>query len=328
LHSVGIAHRDLKPENVLCLDWRPEVRGHLKIADFGMAASFEPRSGGRFTEIMGTPEYMAPEVVRLFLCRRDASRRAAAAASALPRCSASSPRAEGAPHLTPSPTDVVSFGTYSEAADLWSLGCMCYELLAGDVPFVSDDDDTLWQMMCHAPLEFPRARFDGTSSEAIAALCGMLERDPARRLAADALCTSAWLCSVHMLEAQPSPRPEDRPHEEQAARKEAGAGQLRARRRAKQRLRIAALGVLACVRLEHEAYEQAHKQVHEARHSIEQLSEIHTASELPLVPVTRPTTNRNLSTDDVLMNGLTGDTPRELATSPPMLRGEKGDTKP
>jgi serine/threonine protein kinase len=61
MHSHGIAHRDLKPENIL---FQSEAEGApIKIIDFGLArkhyAGFEPP----MNTLLGTPYYIAPEVL-------------------------------------------------------------------------------------------------------------------------------------------------------------------------------------------------------------------------------------------------------------------------
>ncbi|KAL9608272.1 MAG: hypothetical protein Q9167_006881 [Letrouitia subvulpina] len=57
LHTVqGIAYRDMKPENILI-----DADGHLKLVDFGFAKRLETRE--TYT-LCGTPEYLAPEVIR------------------------------------------------------------------------------------------------------------------------------------------------------------------------------------------------------------------------------------------------------------------------
>lgn len=59
LHSKNIAHRDLKPENLLYL--QDSEDSPLKLIDFG-AATFV--SSGKVKEKMGTPFYVAPEVLK------------------------------------------------------------------------------------------------------------------------------------------------------------------------------------------------------------------------------------------------------------------------
>jgi serine/threonine protein kinase len=50
----NIVHRDLKPENLLV-----DRKGYLKVVDFGTAKIVENRT---YT-VIGTPHYMAPEVI-------------------------------------------------------------------------------------------------------------------------------------------------------------------------------------------------------------------------------------------------------------------------
>lgn len=55
-------HRDLKPENILLeesLDF-----GTMKIIDFGTATAFDENGRKKLTEMLGTPYYIAPEVLQ------------------------------------------------------------------------------------------------------------------------------------------------------------------------------------------------------------------------------------------------------------------------
>ncbi|CAN6222398.1 unnamed protein product [Urochloa humidicola] len=59
-HSLGVMHRDLKPENFLLANKDNDMS--LKAIDFGLSVFFKP--GQIFTDCVGTPYYVAPEVLR------------------------------------------------------------------------------------------------------------------------------------------------------------------------------------------------------------------------------------------------------------------------
>jgi len=91
LHGMSVIYRDLKPDNIGF-----DVRGDVKIFDFGLAKELDPRKkldDGTYnlTGDTGSPRYMAPEV---FL---------------------------GKP--------------YNETADTYSFSILCWQILAIDTPF-------------------------------------------------------------------------------------------------------------------------------------------------------------------------------------------------
>jgi len=56
LHKQEIVYRDLKPENLLI-----DKEGHIKITDFGFAKEL---TNDRTYTLCGTPEYLAPEIIK------------------------------------------------------------------------------------------------------------------------------------------------------------------------------------------------------------------------------------------------------------------------
>jgi serine/threonine protein kinase len=61
MHSNGVVHRDLKPENIIV-----DSEDRVKIIDFGIASNAGSRrlTFGKFSEVMGSPDYISPEQVK------------------------------------------------------------------------------------------------------------------------------------------------------------------------------------------------------------------------------------------------------------------------
>ena len=61
IHSEGVVHRDLKPENIMI-----DGEDRIKLIDFGIASRTGARrlTFGKLSNVMGTPDYIAPEQVK------------------------------------------------------------------------------------------------------------------------------------------------------------------------------------------------------------------------------------------------------------------------
>jgi serine/threonine protein kinase len=61
IHSQGVVHRDLKPENIMI-----DSEDRIKLIDFGIASRTGARrlTFGKLSNVMGTPDYIAPEQVQ------------------------------------------------------------------------------------------------------------------------------------------------------------------------------------------------------------------------------------------------------------------------
>ncbi|HUK13259.1 MAG TPA: protein kinase [Thermoanaerobaculaceae bacterium] len=114
-HARGIVHRDLKPLNI-----KVTPEGVVKVLDFGIAKALDPGAGplGAATTLT-TP-------------------------STLPGALLGTPAAMSPEQVRGLPVDARS--------DLWSLGCVLYEMLAGRGPFVAATvADTFAAILGHEP---------------------------------------------------------------------------------------------------------------------------------------------------------------------------------
>ena len=169
LHSRNIVHRDIKPENVLIKSVRPfsgaagEPAGavgnalEVKLADFGLSRVVG--EGSFMQTICGTPQYLAPEVLKM------------------------------APFMLTKGVQPSTQG-YSKACDIWSLGVMLYVLIAAIQPF---DESNIVDSVLSGRVPFPANRWGRCGEDIKDLLRGMLQIDPALRLTADEIRAHPWM---------------------------------------------------------------------------------------------------------------------------------------
>ncbi|EEA27815.1 hypothetical protein TMatcc_003895 [Talaromyces marneffei ATCC 18224] len=138
LHYQGIIHRDIKPANLLVT-----AKGQVKISDFGVSYLGRPirdedeeqvtetdaaeldDARGELSKTVGTPAFYAPELCYSGDDYVDANGRG--------------PKITG-------------------AIDIWSLGVTLYGMIFGRLPFVSDDEYSLFQNIGKNDLFIPKKR--------------------------------------------------------------------------------------------------------------------------------------------------------------------------
>ncbi|XP_067615139.1 uncharacterized protein Lk6 isoform X2 [Eurosta solidaginis] len=174
LHKKGIAHRDLKPENILCVD--PEKLCPIKICDFDLGSGIKfttelssPSATPQLLTPVGSAEFMAPEVVELF---------------------------------------VGEANYYDKRCDLWSLGVIAYILLCGYPPFSGNCEqdcgwnrgencrncqELLFESIQEGRFSFPEAEWTDVSGEAKDLIRGLLVKEAPKRLSAEAVLNHPWI---------------------------------------------------------------------------------------------------------------------------------------
>lgn len=126
-HARGIVHRDMKPSNVL-LTRDDEGREVIKLVDFGLAATQD----GELT-LEGAPGGLGDEE-----------------SDGTERTILGTPR-----YMAP---EIFKRAPTSPLVDLYALGVMLFEILAGEPPFHGDDPRGLMRAHLHEPIPKPRVR--------------------------------------------------------------------------------------------------------------------------------------------------------------------------
>ncbi|XP_077509003.1 citron Rho-interacting kinase-like isoform X4 [Amblyomma americanum] len=157
LHSLGYVHRDVKPDNVLI-----DRTGHIKLADFGSAAKLSDKKSISSRLPVGTPHYVAPEVL-------------SAMSGGMKACAT----------------------VQGTGCDWWSLGVLAYEMLYGQNPFADDRVVVTYNkiMTFKESLVFPKE--PAVSEAAVKMMKGLLA--PAdKRFAYDDMCRHEFFAPVDM----------------------------------------------------------------------------------------------------------------------------------
>lgn len=139
MHSHNVVHRDLKPENVLL-----DEQLNVKISDFGFSTFVQ--KGDQLSELLGTPGYLAPEMLKRSV-------------------------EAGAPG-------------YNKEIDLWACGVIMYTLLVGFPPFWHRKQLLMLRSIMEGRYEFVSPEWDDISDQAKDMIRKLLVVDPHSRLTA------------------------------------------------------------------------------------------------------------------------------------------------
>ena len=174
-HAAGVIHRDIKPENILLAGYLPHDEGaaggrHAVLADFGVAKALASGSGGTG----GSASDL----------RTDSGLPFGTVAYASPEQAAGSRELDG-------------------RTDIYSLGCVLYEMLVGEPPEGGPTAAEILETRFAAPLPAVRSIRPDVPEWAERALTRALARNPADRYATAAEFGEALAVPSHSAESPP-----------------------------------------------------------------------------------------------------------------------------
>lgn len=92
--------------------------------------------------------------------------------------------------------EVLSYDTVTPAADMWSVGVICYVLLSGLSPFMGNSDLETMTNVTKAIYDFDDESFDPISDEAKDFIAKLLVKDPKKRLKPGECLEHKWLAKT------------------------------------------------------------------------------------------------------------------------------------
>ena len=115
-------------------------------------------------------------------------------------------------YMAPEIIGVISDQRYSLSADMWSLGCVVYEILTGTLPFPQTSHLAIY---CHGHFEFPRDQLLSckVSDHGQDFVIKLLQVQTEDRLTATSAAQHPWMAtSLDPLAPRPRPRRDIFPH--------------------------------------------------------------------------------------------------------------------
>nr|XP_020667270.1 citron Rho-interacting kinase isoform X3 [Pogona vitticeps] len=163
VHQMGYVHRDIKPENILI-----DRTGHIKLVDFGSAAKLTVDKTVNAKLPVGTPDYMAPEVLMVL-------------------------NGDG-------------MSSYGSECDWWSLGVVAYEMIYGKSPFTEGTSTKTFNNIMNFQrfLKFPEdVKISNEFLDLLQSLlCGQKER-----LDYEGLCSHPFFSAIEWNHIRNTPPP-------------------------------------------------------------------------------------------------------------------------
>lgn len=138
-HKQRVIHRDIKPENILL-----DRNYNVKLTDFGLAKQLKGEE--RLYECVGTPGYLAPEVLEAGMCEKD-------------ECNG-----------------------YGMEVDAWACGVVMYTLLVGTPPFWHHRQLNMIRLIMRGDYRMDGPAWSTITAETKDLITRLLVVDPKKRL--------------------------------------------------------------------------------------------------------------------------------------------------